>query len=154
MLGISNDRQFRRLAEALGCAHWLSDLRYASNVSRVANRITLNPALDQIFGQRERLHWIELLERFDIPVSPIQSPQELLIDPQLQALGQMHTIDLGEGSVDVPKLPFELSETPTEPSSNVPKLGEHGWEILSEAGFSAAEIQNLLDQGVCWLANS
>ena len=148
MLGISNDRQFRRLAEALERPEWLKDERYTNNVSRVENRPTLDPALNSIFVQQPRKHWISLLDAFDIPVSPIQTALELLRDPQLEALGQMHRLDLGEESVLVPRLPFEMSETPPEPSAHLPRLGEHSRDILAEAGFSDREIEDLQAEGV------
>ena len=52
-------------------------------------------------------------------------------------------------TVRVPKLPFELSETPTQIASPPPVSGEHGREILSEFGYSETEIEGLFARGIC-----
>ncbi len=151
MLGISNDRQFRRLSQCLGHAEWASDPRFLSNVLRVENRPALDAGLAEVFAGNVRDHWIALLEEADIPVSSIQTASELLRDPQLLALEQMHRLDLGKGSVLVPKLPFALSESPAQAGKSLPQLGEHGREILLEAGYSDSEIDALGASGVCML---
>jgi succinate--hydroxymethylglutarate CoA-transferase len=145
LLGISNDRQFGRLAEALGFPEWSSDPHFADNVSRVENRPILYPLLNEIFRKLPKAHWINSLEGADIPVSALQTASELLADPQLLALRQMHRLDAG---VDVPAIPFDLSLTPPKPGSSLPRLGQHSRQILLEAGFSDSQIQDLRAAGV------
>ena len=45
-------------------------------------------------------------------------------------------------------LPFKLSRTPGDPTrAPGPSLGEHTREVLSEAGYSSAEVDAMLDDG-------
>ena len=45
-------------------------------------------------------------------------------------------------------LPFELSATPASIRTAPPLLGEHGEEVLGQAGYSADEIARLRADGV------
>ena len=46
-------------------------------------------------------------------------------------------------------VPTRFSRTTPRPERLAPRLGEHGPEILAEAGFSAVEIRELSEAGVC-----
>lgn len=154
MIGCSNDRCFRRLCTALDREDWLSDPRFASNVLRVRNRAELEGGLQTIFKDRPTAHWTALLDTHDVAVSPIQNAGQVLNDPQLAALGQLEAMHL-PGNVDrpisIPRLPFELSETPPAIAGPPPMHGEHARAILIEAGYSASEIEQLVRDGVCKL---
>jgi crotonobetainyl-CoA:carnitine CoA-transferase CaiB-like acyl-CoA transferase len=45
-----------------------------------------------------------------------------------------------------------LSETPGEIAGPPPLLGEHTTEILTELGYSPAEVQRLVDRGIALVA--
>jgi formyl-CoA transferase/CoA:oxalate CoA-transferase len=155
MIGISNDRIFQRLCQALGCPHWATDPRFATNVLRVQNREDLDTGIQDLLSKNTTAYWMALLEQHDVPASPIQNAEELLSDPQLAALGQMQTIPLpGQpgATASIPRLPFDLSATPAAIKPTLASLGEHGRSILVEAGYTKAEMQQLADNGVCKLA--
>ena len=154
MIGCSNDRLFRRLCTAIEREDWLSDPRFASNVLRVQNRTALEGGLQSIFRQKPTAHWVALLDTHDVPVSPIQNAGQVLNDPQLTALGQLQSVNLpGNGStpIAIPRLPFELSHTPPVITGPPPMHGEHARSILTEAGYSESEIEELARDGVCKL---
>lgn len=154
MLGISNDRLFRRLCRAMERPDWADDPRFVSNVQRVRNRDELEAQLQQVFAQMPTAHWMALFDASGVPISPIQNAEQILNDPQLIAIGQMESVRLpGEvkASADIPRLPVELSETPPGIGGPPPKLGEHGRAILMEAGYSADEIDQLGAIGACAL---
>jgi crotonobetainyl-CoA:carnitine CoA-transferase CaiB-like acyl-CoA transferase len=44
--------------------------------------------------------------------------------------------------------PIKMSRTPGSLKRLPPKYGEHSAELLTEFGFSSAQIQELIDQGV------
>ena len=151
MIGCSNDRLFRRLCKALDRGEWSADPRFASNVLRVRNREALEGGLQELFKEKRTAHWTELLDAHDVPVSPIQTAGQVLDDPQLAALEQLKNVCLNGSSIAIPHLPFELSETGTEIAGPPPAHGEHGRCVLSEAGYSDVEIEQLAREGVCKL---
>lgn len=145
MIGISNDRLFRRLSAAVGHPEWPDDPRFASNVQRVRNREILEAEIADLIRVWPTEHWLQVFNKHDVPSDAVQNAGQVLRDPQIAALKQMATMRLaGVESADVPCLPFRLSATPAAPAGPPPALGEHTRAILGEAGYSPAEIDELL----------
>jgi crotonobetainyl-CoA:carnitine CoA-transferase CaiB-like acyl-CoA transferase len=150
MLGISSDRQFHRLAEALGHPEWATDPRFQANPDRVANVDELESLIAGVFRTQPTSHWVALLDEHDIANDPIQSPSQVLEDPQAAALRYFAQLNLpGEQPVVLPRLPVELSLTPPAFQASPPSTGEHGRDILHEAGYTDAQIEDLICSGAC-----
>lgn len=148
MLGISSDRQFERLCSTLGHAEWASDARFRANPDRVANVDELETLIAQVLRTQPTAHWVALLDENDIANDPIQTPGQVLQDPQAAALDLFAQINLtGEQPVALPRLPIGLSRTPAVPQGPPPGTGQHGRSILHEAGYSDSEIDELIRIG-------
>jgi crotonobetainyl-CoA:carnitine CoA-transferase CaiB-like acyl-CoA transferase len=94
-------------------------------------------------------HWIEAFTAAGVPVAPVQIPEELSDDPQVQALGAMVEFDhpiTGPQSVVGPMT--RMSKTPTRAQRPAPALGEHTDEVLRAGGLSAEEVAALEQAGV------
>jgi len=149
MIGISNNRLFRRLCAALGKEEWPNDPRFSSNPKRVENRDTLDPMIVEVLRAHATSHWTDVFNRFDVPNDAVQDTAQLLQDPQIAALNQLASIGLGgENPVSVPRLPISLGITPPDVSGPPPKLGQHSRAILREAQYSDSEIDHLFRSGV------
>ncbi len=152
MIGISNDRLFRRLCAALGREEWIGNPDFASNLDRVRNRAALEGPIADLLRTHSSTHWLELFNRHDVPADAVQNSETVMADPQVAALGQLAEVALeGEASGLVPRLPIGLSLTPPEVAGPPPRLGEHGRAILREAGYSDAEIEELVRSRACHL---
>ena len=148
MLGISSDRQFQRLCSALGHPEWSTDARFRANPDRVANVEELETLIAGVLRTQPTSHWVALFDKHDIANDPIQSPGQVLEDPQAAALGLFTQINLvGEQPVALPRLPIGLSLTPPVPQGPPPRTGQHGRVILEEAGYSDSEIEQLIRLG-------
>jgi crotonobetainyl-CoA:carnitine CoA-transferase CaiB-like acyl-CoA transferase len=148
MIGISADAQFRRLCSALDHSEWASDARFRSNPDRVANVDELENLIAAVLRTQPRSHWVALFDAHDIANDPIQTPGQVLNDPQAAALGLFTELDLpGEQSVLLPRLPISLSLTPPTPQGPPPSTGQHGRAVLHEAGYSDGEIDALVRSG-------
>jgi crotonobetainyl-CoA:carnitine CoA-transferase CaiB-like acyl-CoA transferase len=154
MLGISSDKAFRRLAEALGNPQWADDPRFRTNPDRVRNTAELDRCISEILGQHGVAWWTDVFDQHDIAFDPVQTPDQVLSDRQLAALHQLEDIEIpGAESARVPRLPMDLSETPAAIQGPPPMIGEHTCAILREAAFPDAEIEELLRCGVCETAS-
>jgi len=113
MIGISSDKAFRRLAEALGKPEWADDPRFRTNPDRVRNTPELDRCISDLLARHPVSHWTAVLDRHDVASDPVQTPDQVMADRQVTALGQLESIDLaGQDSALLPRLPLGLSLTP------------------------------------------
>jgi crotonobetainyl-CoA:carnitine CoA-transferase CaiB-like acyl-CoA transferase len=153
MIGVSNDRIFKRFCAALQHPEWADLPAYATNVLRVKNRAALDCEVGAVLTRQPTSYWKNVFDEFEVPASPIQNAMQVLDDPQVQAQGLLQSVSLpGHANpVIVPRPPLELSLTPGADLGPPPQLGEHGLEILRDAGYTPTEIADLVATGVCSL---
>ena len=150
MIGISGDRAFQRLCKALGKPEWSGDPLFQTNPDRVHNAQELARRIGDILRTRPTLYWVALFDQNGIANDAVQNSEQVLADPQAEALGQLASVNLeGEASARVPKLPLEFSAHPLASLGPPPRLGEHGRAILKEAGYGEQEIDDLSLSGAC-----
>jgi crotonobetainyl-CoA:carnitine CoA-transferase CaiB-like acyl-CoA transferase len=80
----------------------------------------------------------------------LNSTQDAVDDPHVQAMGFLKPMTFPNAPCDVPIVdtPFRLSETPVTIRRRALLLGEQTDEVMSEIGYSDAEIAQLRDRGV------
>ncbi|WP_069300162.1 CaiB/BaiF CoA transferase family protein [Neptunicoccus sediminis] len=143
-LSVGNNRQFARLCDVIGAPEILADPRFTSNELRVRNRADLRVALETALEDFDGAELAHDLIRSGVPAGPVLDIAEALTHPHT-AHREM-TVDIGPyrglGS------PVKPADTPASFRSQPPKFAEHRSEILTEAGFSTAEIDDLAAQGI------
>jgi crotonobetainyl-CoA:carnitine CoA-transferase CaiB-like acyl-CoA transferase len=122
IIAAGNDNLFRRLAEVLGHPEWPSDPRFVVNKDRVANRVTLNEAIEEVVGTRPAAHWVAALERVGVPCSLVQDVGEVLAHPQTEALGILRSTP--DGAMQLMGIPLRFDGERPDIKSAAPKLGE------------------------------
>jgi crotonobetainyl-CoA:carnitine CoA-transferase CaiB-like acyl-CoA transferase len=101
-----------------------------------------------VMKTRTTAEWMRLLEEADIPHAPLHDLDNLIDDPHLAAVGLLQSIDHPtEGTLRVAGPAATWSKTPPSIRHYPPRLGEHGAEVLREAGFSTGEIEQLIAEG-------
>ncbi len=92
--------------------------------------------------------WIALFDAAGAPASPVNFPEEMSDDPQVQANGLMVELEhemIGPERMVGPIL--SMSASPLEARRASPPLGAHTDAVLTELGLSAQEIDALRTQG-------
>ncbi len=104
--------------------------------------------LRAVFKTKTRDEWVAELGDIDACVGPVYSIDEALNDQQAQARGV--TVSSGSGDETIQTLSSfpRISGVEDEQRYAPPQLGEHSGELLREAGYSDAEIEQFKVGGV------
>jgi crotonobetainyl-CoA:carnitine CoA-transferase CaiB-like acyl-CoA transferase len=149
IVGLEGPRHWPALARAVGHPEWIDDPRFAEARERAANAAELIAMLDEIFATRPREEWGQIFDtEKELWWAPVQTLDEALADPQVHAAGGFVEVPDGVGTTLLPASPVDFGESPCQPRSMAPELGQHSDEILAELGRSAAEIAELRERGV------
>ena len=125
------------------------DPRFADNPARMKHRIELAGALATTLRRRTTAEWLEVLTAAGVPSGPLYDIEQVYADPHVQAREMVvETVHPRMGTVRHIGAPVKLSATPSAIRRPAPLLGQHSREVLAEAGMSAAEIDELLSDGV------
>ena len=107
---------------------------------------------DEIFFYIENLTKKYTTEYLDKKLSekgcwsaPLKTHKEVYEDPQVKHMNMFSTFHHNKyGEVTTVSPAVKMSETPTKITKPVPMIGEHGFEILKEFGYSDNEINNFI----------
>ena len=153
-IGVTSDQQWTRFVEEFNLHELSADPRLATNLMRSHERSWLIPVLKDVLKQLPQAEVAQRCERANISWSPVGKPDDLFSDAHLLANGGLLDVSIapagGEGpKMKLPALPiaFASGERPglvRQP----PRMGQHNAAVLTEAGFSPAEIAVLAEARV------
>jgi crotonobetainyl-CoA:carnitine CoA-transferase CaiB-like acyl-CoA transferase len=131
-------------------AHWMeSDERFADNRARLKNDGELSAELYAWTTSISRAEAYERAGRARAPISPVNTVEDLLASPHLNARGFFHEIDHpAAGAMRYPGPPSWMPASPPAPR-RAPLLGEHNLSVLCELlGLARRDLPRLSAAGV------
>lgn len=134
---------FKRWARLLGEEEpWLTDARYATDLSRGDHYREISARMGAWCAERTTEEAIAALEQARIPAGPVYKPAQVLADPHIRARGMLKGVDFPGLPTPAPiaDTPVKLHRTPGGIRERAPTLGEHTDAVLGALGFSAEEI--------------
>lgn len=138
------DKQWKAFFDLAGRPELMEDPRFSNIEARLANIDDAYGILAELIATRTSAEWLKDLDAASIPAVPINSPDDLLTDEHLEAIGFWGQMDHpSEGKLNYTGIPTRFSKTPGAVRLHAPTLGEHNGEILREAGYSEQEISAL-----------
>ena len=145
-LAILRDAHWKKLCAALDMPALADDARFSNNALRVANRTALDALIAPLFKAKTAEHWIAQLRAADILCGAVNTFADVMADDGLAA-----GLPLIDGGIDgVPRMmgnPLRVNGEYFGNARPAPARGEHTREVLTEFGFSAAEIESFLRSG-------
>jgi crotonobetainyl-CoA:carnitine CoA-transferase CaiB-like acyl-CoA transferase len=140
------DRYWAELCDVLGQPELFGDSRFATITTRAENRVDCLKTLDEIFASRTYSDWVVRFEKSDMPWAPVQSVEEVLVDPQVVANGYLSTVESDNGAeLTFPNGPVQFDEGPPD-LRRAPEHGANTEEILLELGFDWGNIIELKER--------
>jgi crotonobetainyl-CoA:carnitine CoA-transferase CaiB-like acyl-CoA transferase len=150
-LAAVSDPQWATFCDLFGWPDLKAAPEYASNNQRVERRPALLATLRERLGGYGAAELARMMEGAGLPYAPIRRPEELLDDPHLNATGGLADVQLTDGAragdtVRTTLFPFTLAGHRPGVRLNPPRRGEHTREALAAVGYSASEIDRLIQQ--------
>ncbi|CAO3440783.1 CaiB/BaiF CoA transferase family protein [Azospirillum endophyticum] len=144
------DDAWKRLAKLIGGDALAADTRFLDPASRNANRKAALALVEEwTLAQPSVKACIAALDAAEVPCAPVQTIDQVLADPQIQARGMVVEQDHPVlGRIRMPNLPFRFSDCDTTPRSVAPLMGQHNRDIAAGLGYSAEEIAAMERDGV------
>jgi len=145
---IYNDKQWQAFLAIIGRPELFREPEFATQEARSRNYVRAYAMVAAEMKKRTTAEWLEALERGDIPVQRMNSLDDIVADPHLAAIGYLDTVEHpSEGRIRTLAVPSEWSESKPGYRRHAPRLGEHTREVLKEAGFGDAKIDELVRSG-------
>ena len=104
--------------------------------------LALSTEIETIFKQKTRAEWLDQFAVNDACVEPVNSVEEMLVDPQVQARGHVRMV--GGKPVGM-RSPFVFARVERSPA---PALGADTRALLAEIGVSDEEIGALVEHKI------
>jgi crotonobetainyl-CoA:carnitine CoA-transferase CaiB-like acyl-CoA transferase len=148
-IGGANQTNWERIADVLKHPEWRDDPRFKTNSDRMANLEALTILMNSVLRTGSRANWLRAFDAAGVPAGPVHTIGEALTHPQTLARGMV--VDLNHpqaGKTKAIGCPILFSQTPAQINRPAPMLGQHTRELLLEFGFTDAEVDALVSQGV------
>ncbi len=141
------DRYWPNVCRALGKPELEHDPRFNSIEARGENRNELITLMDKTFATKTREEWFKIFKKESLIYTPIQTPTEVVNDPQAIANNYIIWFDHPVlGKTKMVGFPWDFSQTPASVRREAPEFGQHTEEILLELGYSWEDIAKMKDE--------
>ncbi len=141
-------REWEGFCRAAEKHEWLEDPRFQDTAGLVKNAKERLEMMAEALLEKPTEHWLEALDREDVPCAPVLFRDNVHLHPQVVANGIIvedeHPV---VGKVRQTRPAERMDGTPSEISRPAPTLGQDTDEVLAEFGFAEGEIAALREIG-------
>ncbi len=144
-----SDENWHDFFDFVGRPEFKADARFARLASRVEHVDVIYGLIEEEAPKRSNAEWVAFCDAKSIPCMPVKDLDDLPEDAHVKAVGLFDTAEHpSEGSYRSVRSPVNFSGAPFQIRHHAPRLGEHSSELLQEAGYSSAEIEAMIQQGI------
>jgi crotonobetainyl-CoA:carnitine CoA-transferase CaiB-like acyl-CoA transferase len=132
-----------------GRPEWANDERWNDLPKLRANTPALVEQIDGILGAQPLAHWTKLFDEAGLIWAPVATMADMIADPQAREMGWITELEHPTaGKFETLNTPFRLYGSDTGARGPAPDIGQHTFEVLTEAGLSEEELADLAAAGV------
>ncbi len=142
--GLAAGLNWNTVVDFLGLPE-LDDERFSTPSARLINAEALGRIMDEYFIKQNKYDMFHASHEKRFIYGVVQSPQEVMADPQFEARNFFVDIDHPAlGTLKYPGAPFEMSGTPWEARSPAPTLGQHNQEVIGQRlGYTNEQLAQM-----------
>jgi crotonobetainyl-CoA:carnitine CoA-transferase CaiB-like acyl-CoA transferase len=138
-----------RVMRLVGRPEFIEEPWFQKGSERAKHADELDEAVGRWISERTTEEVVEAFEEANAAITPIYNIEDIMQDPQYQALDSIITVNDPElGPIKMQNVLFRLSETPGEVKWSGPQLGEHNEEVYRELGIDEERLEKLKAEGV------
>jgi len=135
--------------DAVGRPELKTDPRFCNVPARFAHVKEYFEIRLKALKSKTTAEWLEIFDREDVPAMPYHTLESVLDDPHLADVAFFEMKDHPtEGRTRSMRLPNKWSCGARRDWSPAPKLGQQSVELLREVGYSEADIEKMIADGV------
>ena len=135
-------------AELLDRPDLADDERFLALMLSSEDRAELVAIIDEVFPTRTLAEWEAVLTGAGVRYGLVRDYESIVADEATYENGYLRRVEHPDGDRVVIGTPIRMSETPLEPGTVAPELGQHSEEVLLEHGYTWDDITALRDEGV------
>lgn len=147
-VGVVSDSQWKLFCDAFAFADLGANPAFDKNNQRVQSREQFLPAIRARFAAMSAADLMAKCEAAGLPFAPIKRPVDLFEDDHLLHSDGMTDVSLPDGTLTpVPVLPIEMDGRRFGARLDVPAIGSHTTDLLSELGYTADQVAAMVANG-------
>ena len=135
-----------RMCQAIGVEDLIDDERFIDSSVRYRNMAELIDLIDETLAKKSRNEWGEIFDKAGLIWGPVMGLHEVPQDPHAIELGMFPKLEHADaGPYSTVNAPMRFATADVGPRGPSPRIGEHTDQVLTDFGFSQAEIESMLD---------
>lgn len=150
VLFMASEQEFwKNFCEALGRMDLFERWPGSKYGDHARNNKELHKILNEIYLSKTAAEWIEFGNKYNTPIAPVNTPENIVDDPQFQHRMPWISKDIAE--IDMLPYPVKVEGAEIPVPTRAPNVGQHTDQVLAEAaGYDAAKIKALREGGVAY----
>jgi crotonobetainyl-CoA:carnitine CoA-transferase CaiB-like acyl-CoA transferase len=137
-----------RVMRLVGRPEFIDEPWFQKGSERAQHADELDEAVGSWISERNTDEVVRAFEEANAAITPIYNIEDIMQDPQYQALDSIIAVDDPElGPIKMQNVLFRLSDTPGEVKWSGPRLGEHNEEVYRELGIDEKRLEELAEKG-------
>jgi crotonobetainyl-CoA:carnitine CoA-transferase CaiB-like acyl-CoA transferase len=148
VLFMASEQAFwKNFCEALGRGELFERWPGSKYADHAKGNLELQAILRDIFRTKTCVEWIEFGNEFNVPIAPVNTPQNVVDDPQFQDRFPLIPVE-ATGAEQLP-LPVKVTGMQLPIPTKAPELGQHTDDVLANVlGYDADRIAALRSGGI------